>query len=310
MTLDGDGNARPAVIVVTPNPAVDVTYGVEHQVIGETVRVRKVDRRAGGKGVNVARVLTVLGVPAVSVQPVGGAMGALFTAALDADGIASVSVPVDGETRMTVTVDDRAAHPTVLAEPGPELRAAEWAALTRATEHSAAQAAWVVIAGSFPPGTTSAQVVDMIEAARHGGARLIVDTHGPFLSLAAQQGVDVVRANESEAIEATGGADGDDAAARLGAAGAAVLLSRGAQGAGLRRPDGHWLRRPAVPGVSGNPTGAGDAATAGFLAALVAERGEAAALEWAVACGAAAVRGATGAEFDLDFLRGLIALPT
>lgn len=307
---DGDGDARPTVIVVTPNPAVDVTYGVDRQLIGETVRVRRADRRAGGKGVNVARVLTALGVPAVTVQPVGGAIGALFAAALDADGIASVSVPIDGETRMTVTVDDRDAHPTVLAEPGPALQEAEWAAVTRAVEQTATRAAWVVIAGSFPPGITPSQLEGMIAAVRRAGARLLIDTHGPFLSVAAQAEVDVVKANESEAIDATGGADGDDAAARLGAAGSAVLLSRGARGAGLRRPDGDWLRRPAVPGVSGNPTGAGDAATAGFIAALLADRGEAEALEWAVACGAAAVRGATGAEFDLDFLRDLIVLPT
>ena len=49
------------IVTVTPNPAVDVTYGLDALRPGQVHRVRTVTTRAGGKGVNVARVLVRLG---------------------------------------------------------------------------------------------------------------------------------------------------------------------------------------------------------------------------------------------------------
>ena len=48
------------IMTVTLNPALDVTYTVDALVHGREHRVSGMSVRAGGKGVNVARVLTAL----------------------------------------------------------------------------------------------------------------------------------------------------------------------------------------------------------------------------------------------------------
>ena len=49
------------IVTVTCNPAVDLTYRVPRLTPGAVHRVARVEERAGGKGVNVARVLAQLG---------------------------------------------------------------------------------------------------------------------------------------------------------------------------------------------------------------------------------------------------------
>lgn len=49
------------IVTVTLNPALDVTYDVDTLVVDATNRVAGVSAHAGGKGVNVARLLRLLG---------------------------------------------------------------------------------------------------------------------------------------------------------------------------------------------------------------------------------------------------------
>ncbi|MFS0732268.1 hexose kinase [Microbacterium sp. 1P10UB] len=276
-------------VAVTPNPAVDVTYRVDRQLIGETVRVRDVARRAGGKGVNVARVLHALGRDVVAVAPLGGDAGEGLGRELTADGIPVRATPIDGDTRFTIAVVDDIAHPTLLAEPGPAWTTSLWEALCGAVGDVVGQDDWVVIAGSFPPGTPPDATATLVGAARSRGARVVVDTSGPHLLAAADAGADVVKANAEEVRTATGCADVRDAAVRLAARGALVVVSLGADGLLVRDPDGTVSRHPAVAEVAGNPTGAGDAATAGLVAALSDGRDIGTAAGWAAVAGAAAV---------------------
>ncbi len=55
------------ILTVTPNPAVDVTYHLDELRPGTVHRVDDVVSRAGGKGINVARVLQQLGVASEAV---------------------------------------------------------------------------------------------------------------------------------------------------------------------------------------------------------------------------------------------------
>ena len=128
------------ITVLTPNPAVDVTYRVPRQSLGETVRVESVVRRPGGKGLNVVRVLRSLGHDAVAVQPLGGDAGRWLLDQLTAEGVRSRAVEIPGQTRTTVAVVDGLTHPTLYAEPGPVVDDAAWdrvaAAVGEACEES------------------------------------------------------------------------------------------------------------------------------------------------------------------------------
>ncbi|WP_255557311.1 hypothetical protein [Paeniglutamicibacter sp. Y32M11] len=57
------------ILSITPNPALDETYGLELFDVGGSNRVAAPLRRAGGKGINVARVLHSQGVPVLALAP-------------------------------------------------------------------------------------------------------------------------------------------------------------------------------------------------------------------------------------------------
>ncbi len=92
-----------------------------------------------------------------------------------------------------------------------------------------------------------------------------------FLSLA--EGVDVLLPSRDEACLLTGVSEVADAAARLSRHVPLVVAKQGAEGALLARSGKVYARVPAVPAVPRDTTGAGDAFTGAFLAALLAGAG-------------------------------------
>ncbi|WP_460370917.1 PfkB family carbohydrate kinase, partial [Actinocorallia lasiicapitis] len=66
------------ILTVTLNPALDVTYAVPFWAAHTTNRVVEVRERAGGKGVNVARVLRALGQDVLALGLCGGPAGGLL----------------------------------------------------------------------------------------------------------------------------------------------------------------------------------------------------------------------------------------
>ena len=294
------------IVVLTPNPAVDVTYEVGEQRLGETVRVSAVTRRPGGKGLNVVSVLGRLGVPAVALQPLGGGTGHWIEESLIAAGTDAVVVPAGGDTRTTVAVVDGRIHPTLYSEPGNALPDATWRELADASGRLCEPGGFLVVSGSFPPGTRPEHVSAVVTAARAAGARVLADTSGAALLAAADAGADILKPNEAEAMEATDTGALDDAAAVLLARGAgSAVISRGGDGIAAFAPGVEALHQPAVPGVTGNPTGAGDAATAGLVAALHSGRDLREALRWAAVVGAAAVLAPVAGRIDPDDLAPL-----
>ena len=116
------------ILTVTLNPALDLTYGVEVLVPHGTHRVVTVAERAGGKGLNVARVLRGVGEPVVATGLIGGSTGARVAELLRDDGLHSQAfVAVAGATRRTVVVVDRD-DATGFWEPGPWVSGSEWLA--------------------------------------------------------------------------------------------------------------------------------------------------------------------------------------
>lgn len=70
------------ILTVTMNAALDVTYRVDALERHSSHRVHAVDARAGGKGVNVARVLHSLGHEVFATGFAGGRTGEVIRAEL------------------------------------------------------------------------------------------------------------------------------------------------------------------------------------------------------------------------------------
>lgn len=278
------------ILTVTPNPALDGTITLEHLDVGETHRVAPAVTRAGGKGINVSRVLTQKGFDTLAVAPVGEDDLAEFERDLGA--IPSVLLPVPGPARRsTAIVETGTGRTTVLNESGRAVPDATWRDVADAVWSRLAAARCLVVSGSIPPGAPGTLVADLLALAHTAGIPAIADASGPYLLSAAAAGATLLKPNRRELVEATGESDPLAGARALQAAGAGlVLVSLGEEGMMAVPREGRVWRAHLDAVLSGNPTGAGDAAVAGAASLLAAGVTDLPAiLSRATAWGAAAV---------------------
>jgi tagatose 6-phosphate kinase len=186
-------------------------------------------------------------------------------------------------------VDSATGQATVFNEPGPERGALAWPELRGYLLPMIARSALVVLSGSLPPALPVDAYADLIQSARAGGVRTILDSDGAAMTAALPAGPDVVKPNRVELARATGTRDLRRGARALLDAGArAVVVSDGPSGM-LAAVQGQLVRaRPPVIETV-NPTGAGDAAVAALAAGLLANLSWPQMLRLAVAWSAASV---------------------
>lgn len=307
-----------AVLAVSLNPGVDVTYRVDAIRPGEVHRVQDIRAVPGGKAVNVARVLSSLHHPVTVTGFAGGATGAMLRRGLSDTAVINELLAIDGETRRTVTVvGDGGA--TSFLEPGPRVTSSEWAQLRRRVAELAVSHAVVVLSGSIPSGVPIDAYADLTEIAHAAGRPAIVDSEGDALRRALDACPDVVKPNRDEllGVAATlrvlpypaAGSSGPaaspwdpllDAGSCLRAAGAgAVVASSGCAGLLALSAAGIFVVEPPTTLV-GNPTGAGDAVVAALARGLATGASWRAVLTDAVALSAAAVMAPDAGAVSLD----------
>ncbi|MFH7593551.1 1-phosphofructokinase family hexose kinase [Streptomyces racemochromogenes] len=288
------------ILTVTLNTALDVTHRVPRLLPHTSHRVSAVTERAGGKGLNVARVLAALGHEVTATGFAGGPAGALVRELLAGSrGVVDALVPCAGTTRRTLAVvDESSGDTTQFNEPGPQISAAEWSAfLARYTELVAGARA-VALCGSLPPGVPVGAYAVLVRAARAAGAPVLLDTSGEALRRGVAARPEIIKPNAAELAELTGSRDPLPAtrdARRRGAH--AVVTSLGPEGLLAATPEGTWQATPPRT-LRGNPTGAGDSAVAGLLSALTEDLPWPDRLTRAVALSTATVQAPTAGEFD------------
>ena len=262
------------IITVTPNPAIDMTYTVAGITEGASHRVATPLSRAGGKGLNVARVTHQLGYPVLAIAPTGGAAGPTSP---------PNSGPAAYPTAWWELPRRRGAAspwwtPWAAKRPSSTRRGSppdlEWRSLRRRRRSRQRQPeppAVLVGSGSLPPGAPADFYPELVRLAHDAGIPAIIDTSGPGIIAAAQAGADILKPNHHELAEATGETSLDGSRMTLDRHGArTVLVSAGADGMlafDHAAPGGYWSAR--LPeALSGNPTGAGDAGVAAAAVAL------------------------------------------
>ncbi|MGO1052580.1 1-phosphofructokinase family hexose kinase [Crossiella sp. CA198] len=284
------------ILTVTLNAALDVTYGVDNLQPHTTHRVRTVRTRAGGKGVNVSRVLNALGHNTVVTGFVGGATGQAIRAELAEAGLAAELTEIKAESRRTVAVVSDG-DATLFSEPGPAVTEAEWAVFLDRFTTLAGQADLVVLSGSLPPGLPAGVYRELLDIVA-GRVPTVLDADGEALRLGVAGNPTAVKPNAAELRAVTGVADPAAAARKLVHGGAsAVLASGGPAGLLAITADGSWRARPPRR-LAGNPTGAGDACVAALAAGLAAGREWPRILREAAALSAAAVLHPLAGSFD------------
>ena len=293
------------IVTVTPNPSIDRTVTLPGPLVrGGVHRVTSVSAEPGGKGVNVARALTLADLPCVAVLPAGD--GDPIVAGLRSQSVPFLAVPIGGLVRTNLTITENDGTTTKVNEAGATLSHSEAQALATAVTERAGSARWVVLSGSLPPGLADGWYAEMVAALRPYGCKVAVDTSdAPLEALAAgldRAAPDLMKPNSEELAGLVGvSVESLETPLARGEAGpvvtaarwlidrgvGAVLATLGAAGAVLVDGDGAWLATP--PPVKARSTvGAGDSSLAGYLRAEMAGASPAARLQMAVAYGSAA----------------------
>lgn len=288
------------IVTLTAHPSLDRGISLAAPLRPGEVQAAESSREdAGGKGINVARVVAAAGAPVLALLPL--ATDDPFETALRASGIDAQRVPVRGHVRTNLTITDPAGVTTKLNLPGARLSAQEEAAVTDAVVAASAEARWLVLAGSLPPGTAPDFYVRVIGAVRAAlgddAPRIAVDTSGPALeAVVAHARPDLIKPNDDELAELVGElpSGGDLAVAVAGIARSlvparvgAALVTLGAAGAVLVTADGAWRASPPPIRVV-STVGAGDSSLAGYVLAASSDFPPEDRLRHAVRYGAAA----------------------
>lgn len=290
------------MLTVTLNAALDLTYVAPVLEWGEHNRVQTVHSRAGGKGINVARVIESLGVRCLVTGFAGGPTGQAVQDSLQAEALESRMVETSADSRRTVVaVSESDQVVTEFDEPGPTLSHEDWARFLEVFRELVRGRSAVALCGSLPRGLPEDAYRTLAELAAAQGAPVVLDTSGAAL-LAGLGGRPVlVKPNARELIEAAGGDGGVqgllEGAAEFRRRGAgAVVVSRGAEGLLAVTAEGAWKARP--PHVSGNPVGAGDTVVAALVAGLLEDQPWPTRLARAAALSAATVAHPIAGGFD------------
>lgn len=257
------------IVTVTPNPAVDITWHVNRLVPGATHRTLPGVSRAGGKGLNVARVLHQVGEAVLALTTAGGTTGDQFLAELESSGVPHRHIATATATRISAAVvDDETGNTLMINEVGAALTPAEARELRDSAVGLAPTADAVVISGSLRAGFDEHELAALVrELTPH--VPTLVDTSGPGILAAARAGAHVLKPNREELSAATGLSDPYDGARALVGLGAGlVVASLGADGLLVVGAAGDPVTARLASPLRGNATGAGDAAVAAISLAL------------------------------------------
>lgn len=258
------------VLTVTLNAALDVTYEVERLVPNTSHRITRQHAQAGGKGVNVSRVLSALEQDTCATGLVGGATGQAIREEV-VSGFPEAFFTISGESRRTHTVVSAAGgDATLFNESGPQVSGEEWSAFREHITNMLGCADVLVCSGSLPPGVPDSGYAELVELAHAHGVPTVIDASGPPLTAAAAAKPTVVKPNIHELTATTGYTDPVRGAQVLLEAGVrCVAVSLGEEGLLVVNASGA-LRAYPPERVRGNPTGAGDATVAAIAKGLSA----------------------------------------
>lgn len=268
------------ILTVTLNPAVDISYPLSTLVIDDVNRVSHVSKTAGGKGLNVSRVLNLLEQPLIASGIVGGHIGQFIKQKLDADQINHTFYEIAQESRNAIAILHDDGQQTEILEAGPTISSEEALAFLTFYATLLKQVSTVTLSGSLPQGLAVDYYAKLVAMAEKAGVKAILDTSGASLEASLQAAVKptLIKPNETEIAQLLNAPVDVTDLGRLKTALQApifngvewIVVSMGAAGAFAKH--GTHFYRVSIPKIKvANPVGSGDATLAGLAMAIDAD---------------------------------------
>lgn len=277
------------IYTVTLNPSIDFIVRLDSLKLGEVNRMSSDDKFAGGKGINVSRVLKQIDSQSVALGFVGGFTGKFIADTLKNEAIATEFTAVNEDTRINVKV--KSDLETEINGAGPQVSSEELNDLKLKLEKLTPEDV-VVFAGSAPSSLGNKIYEDLIEIVTQAGADFVIDIEGDTLLHAIPKKPLVIKPNNHELgdiynVTLNSIEEIIPYGERLLEDGAKhVLISMAGDGALLFTKDGNYFAKP-IKGKVKNSVGAGDSMIAGFVGTFHKTQNPLESFKYGVACGTA-----------------------
>lgn len=292
------------ITTITLNASIDKAYYMDGCIEnGRVMRVSEVRNTAGGKGLNVARVIKLCGEDVLASGLAGGFNGAYLEKLLDQDGIPHAFIHIEGETRSCINILDEAFGSTEYLEPGCLVSREEEKRFLQGFPGIIEKSAVVTISGSVPKGVSKDIYKRMIGIAKDAGKQVILDTSGELLKTGLEGCPTVVKPNRDEmeqlfGTKIQGLEDVLENAEKIRMAGIPyVVVSLGGDGALMLCGEGAFhAKAPKVRVL--NTVGCGDSMVGALASAFHRKYGPQEALQYAVAVASANAMSPETGNFD------------
>jgi 1-phosphofructokinase len=279
------------IYTVTFNPAIDYAVELVSFNIGEVNRTTREYINFGGKGVNVSRVLTNLGVGNVALGFIAGFTGEALQSGLNYMGVKTDFIELcQGSTRINVNI--KAIEETDINARGPEISEEDIEKLYEKLD-KLQSGDTLVLAGSIPTSLPADMYERIMGRLQNKNIQFVVDATKDLLVKSLKFNPFLIKPNNHELEEIFGlKLDTDELiihyAKELQKQGAKnVLISMAGNGAILVDETGKSHRIGTPKGKVVNSVGAGDSMVAGFCAGYLEKNDYEYALKMGTACGSA-----------------------
>ena len=262
------------ILTLTLNPALDVLTSIDKVESTHKMRCDHAIEHPGGGGVNVSRVLHRLGASCVAAYTAGGVTGERHHQLMLQEKVRCHLLPIAHETRESFSVHENGSGQDFrFVLPGPEVSGVEvQACFDFVAKHLPKK--FLVISGGIAPGVPIDFYARLTQLANQHGVPVVIDTNGPALHAALQEGVYFFKPSLRELCELIGH-DLTDEASWIAACrelisqnkAQVIALSLGDQGAMVISKDQGW-RADALKVEVQTTIGAGDSFVGGMVWAL------------------------------------------
>lgn len=299
------------IVTVTLNPAVDKTCEIGRMMPGDVNRIRSTSSTAGGKGINVAKILRQFHLPCAAMGFVGGFSGKLIEDAMSKSGVECHFTKTKGNTRTNTNIIADDGYVTEFLEPGPEISKRELENFMKEFEYCLETGDLFILSGSAPGGVPLDIYAKLIEKCNVEKRKVFLDTSGEFLREGIKAGPYLIKPNKKELEYICGRklSDMDDIieeARKLNKSGIEkVIVSLGSSGL-LYVDSKKTIFEPVKKVKTLNTVGCGDSVVASFAMSEIAEDTPEIAMKKAIAISAANAVTMDAAEIPMNIYLELL----
>ncbi|MBU3157198.1 1-phosphofructokinase [Clostridium estertheticum] len=277
------------IYTVTFNPAIDYVITVDDFKAGLINRVASEEKFAGGKGINVSRVLNNFGIQTKALGFVGGFTGKFIIDSLESQGVETDFIEISGDTRINVKLKSK--EETEINGAGPIIKDQDLSKLFKIVEGLTSND-YLVLSGNVQKSVPTDIYARLQKKCASNNVKVVVDTTGDALVATLPNKPFLIKPNNHELgeifnKELTNTDEIIEYAKKLIVMGAQnVIISMAERGALLICESGVYHATPAKGKVQ-NSVGAGDSVIAGFLAKYSQSKDLIEAFRWGATSGSA-----------------------